>query len=119
MVHLGPRMGTRNGTGSTSQRPCRYWLGTLVRVFYPVGTPPLGLVPLQTDLSTSAIPLDARAAVRHILPARAHGLWTYEPRQGRKAATVVCSATAVVALAFDFTSHCVSPAFFEPALAKN
>ena len=58
-------------------------------------------------------------ALRQILSARAHGLWTYEPRQGRKAATVVCSATAVVALAFDFTSHCVSPAFFEPALAKN
>jgi hypothetical protein len=31
--------------------------------------------------------------------ARAHGLWTYEPRQGRKAATVVCSAFAVVTLA--------------------
>gem|GEM_PF-6261907 len=32
--------------------------------------------------------------------ARAHGMQTYEPRQGRKAATVVCSASAVVALAF-------------------
>ena len=32
--------------------------------------------------------------------ARAHGLWTYEPRQGRKAATVVCSTDAVVTLAF-------------------
>ena len=32
-------------------------------------------------------------------PARAHGLWTYEPRQGRKAATVVCSTSAVVTLA--------------------
>ena len=32
--------------------------------------------------------------------ARAHGMWTYEPRQGRKAATVVCSASAVVTLAF-------------------
>ena len=31
--------------------------------------------------------------------ARAHGMWTYEPRQGRKAATVVCSASAVVTLA--------------------
>ena len=27
---------------------------------------------------------------------------TYEPRQGRKAATVVCSAYAVVTLAFTF-----------------
>ena len=31
--------------------------------------------------------------------ARAHGMWTYEPRQGRKAATVVCSVSAVVTLA--------------------
>jgi len=29
-------------------------------------------------------------------------LWTYEPRQGRNAATVVCSAYAVVALAPPF-----------------
>ncbi len=34
--------------------------------------------------------------------ARAHGMWTYEPRQGRKAATAVCSASAVVTLAFSF-----------------
>src|SRR6185437_13603032 len=33
-------------------------------------------------------------------PVRAHGMWTYEPRQGRKAATVVCSTSAVVTLAF-------------------
>ena len=32
--------------------------------------------------------------------ARAHGMRTYKPRQGRKAATVVCSASAVVTLAF-------------------
>lgn len=31
--------------------------------------------------------------------ARAHGMWTYEPRQGRKAATAVCSVSAVVTLA--------------------
>ena len=31
--------------------------------------------------------------------ARAHGMWTYEPRQGRNAATAVCSASAVVTLA--------------------
>jgi hypothetical protein len=36
----------------------------------------------------------------HSLSARAHGMWTYEPRQGRKAATVVCSVSAVVTLAF-------------------
>ena len=31
--------------------------------------------------------------------ARAHGMWTYESRQGRNAATAVCSASAVVTLA--------------------
>ena len=36
----------------------------------------------------------------HLVFARAHGMWTYEPRQGRNAATVVCSASAVVTLAF-------------------
>ena len=45
-------------------------------------------------------PLGLLIPLRHILVARAHGLWTYEPRQGRKAATVVCSALAVVTLAF-------------------
>ena len=34
--------------------------------------------------------------------ARVHGMRTYEPRQGRNAATVVCSASAVVTLAFIF-----------------
>ena len=32
--------------------------------------------------------------------ARARGMWTYKPRQGRKAATVVCSTSAAVTLAF-------------------
>ena len=36
---------------------------------------------------------------RRFFPARAHGMWTYEPREGRKAATAVCSASAVVTLA--------------------
>jgi hypothetical protein len=44
-------------------------------------------------------PLGLQSGLRHILFARAHGLWTYEPRQGRKAATAVCSAFAVVTLA--------------------
>jgi len=43
--------------------------------------------------------LEGRRVVRQIFPARAHGLWTYKPRQGRKAATVVRSASAVVTLA--------------------
>ena len=40
---------------------------------------------------------------RTVFRARAHGMWTYEPRQGRKAATAVCSASAVVTLAFLFS----------------
>jgi len=44
--------------------------------------------------------LAAIEMIRQSSSARAHGLWTYEPRQGRKAATVVCSASAVVTLAF-------------------
>lgn len=36
---------------------------------------------------------------RRFFPARAHGMRTYEPREGRKAATAVCSASAVVTLA--------------------
>jgi len=39
--------------------------------------------------------------------ARAHGMWTYEPRQGRKAATVVCSASAVVTLASFLLWNCL------------
>jgi hypothetical protein len=39
-----PKNGTGHGTGSTSQNPCRYWLGTLVRVFTPVRPPPGSLL---------------------------------------------------------------------------
>ena len=42
--------------------------------------------------------LDKRGNLRQIAGVRAHGMWTYEPRQGRKAATAVCSASAVVTL---------------------
>ena len=49
------------------------------------------------------IPLEADRLLPHIVSARAHGMWTYKPRQGRKAATVVCSTSAVVTLAFSFT----------------
>ena len=41
---------------------------------------------------------------RLMSPARAHGMRTDQPRQGRKAATAVCSASAVVTLAFFFTT---------------
>ncbi len=43
--------------------------------------------------------LEAAAHLAQAFVARAHGMWTYEPRQGRKAATAVCSASAVVTLA--------------------
>jgi len=43
--------------------------------------------------------LDRGHAVRHTVIARACGVWTYEPRQGRKAATAVCFAIAAVTLA--------------------
>jgi len=46
------------------------------------------------------IPLEAVRRLPHIVSARAHGMWTYKLRQGRKAATVVCSTSAVVTLAF-------------------
>jgi hypothetical protein len=42
--------------------------------------------------------LERRAGVAQHHLVRAHGMWTYEPRQGRKAATVVCSVSAVVTL---------------------
>src|SRR5262245_1597034 len=54
------------------------------------------------DLSPRRILLAALTRVRLNFCARAHGMWTYEPRQGRKAATVVCSASAVVTLAWLF-----------------
>ena len=46
--------------------------------------------------------LEGVQLVPHIEAVRAHGMWTYEPRQGRKAATVVCSTSAVVTLALFF-----------------
>ena len=44
--------------------------------------------------------------------ARAHGMWTYEPRQGRNAATVVCSAFAVVTLVFFASWRLIFPRTF-------
>src|SRR6185369_8475460 len=54
--------------------------------------------------------------LRFISCARAHGMRTYEPRQGRKAATVVCSASAVVTLAFFSLriATCYRPSFPVP-----
>ena len=44
--------------------------------------------------------LDKPQKVWQFQRVRAHGMWTYEPREGRKAATAVCSASAVVTLTF-------------------
>jgi DNA polymerase III subunit gamma/tau len=49
--------------------------------------------------------LEAGLAVRLNTGARGHGMWTHEPRQGRKAATVVCSASAVDSLALFFQAR--------------
>jgi hypothetical protein len=54
----------------------------------------------QPKFSRRETNLAALRTLGFITRARAHGMWTYEPRQGRKAATVVCSASAVVTLAF-------------------
>jgi hypothetical protein len=43
--------------------------------------------------------LDKPAGMRQTVVARACGVWTYESRQGRKAATAVCFAIAAVTLA--------------------
>lgn len=46
-----------------------------------------------------ANPLEGGGVVAQNTGARACGVWTYEPRQGRKAATAVCFAIAAVTLA--------------------
>src|SRR5258705_5895335 len=51
------------------------------------------------DCKQSLPPSDRSVLLR---PARAHGMRTYEPRQGRKAATAVCFASAVVTLVLFF-----------------
>jgi hypothetical protein len=57
--------------------------------------------------------LEGRGGLRQIEGARAHGMWTYESRQGRNAATAVCSASAVVTLALFYfgmrSSECGTP----------
>ena len=51
-------------------------------------------------------------------PVRAHGMWTYEPRQGRKAATVVCSTSAVVTLAFFIYDRPFATSYIPNLLAR-
>lgn len=46
------------------------------------------------------LPHFGRRLILQLVFARAHGVWTYEPREGRNAATAVCSTSAVVSLAF-------------------
>jgi hypothetical protein len=53
----------------------------------------------ENEEQPARILLEGARWVQHIHGVRAHGMWTYEPRQGRKAATVVCSTSAVVTLA--------------------
>ena len=51
--------------------------------------------------------LESRLVKRYISCVRAHGVRTYEPRQGRKAATVVCFVFAVVTLALSYSPECL------------
>jgi hypothetical protein len=67
------------------------------------GTIGYSVNPLAAAKRRGAFLLEAMVFLAHIPGARAHGMWTYEPRQGRKAATVVCSTSAVVTLACSFT----------------
>jgi hypothetical protein len=80
-------------------------LGALnVRRMYNAGSKAEILGPDQTRKSgcgmSTELFLKQTVGWGKLCVARAHGMWTYEPRQGRNAATVVCSASAVVTLAF-------------------
>jgi hypothetical protein len=65
----------------------------------PCGGPPAAKT-RNPKLRTWEFSLKALVGCPTFVTVRAHGMWTYEPRQGRKAATVVCSTSAVVTLAF-------------------
>jgi hypothetical protein len=55
-------------------------------------------LPFKATIENNRLSLKPPSSWRKICSVRAHGMWTYEPRQGRKAATVVCSVSAVVTL---------------------
>jgi hypothetical protein len=55
-----------------------------------------------SNLSNTLNLLEPWEIAAYFVRARAHGMRTYEPRQGRNAATVVCFASAVVTLVFPF-----------------
>ncbi len=61
--------------------------------------------------------LDGGGGLRQIEGARAHGMWTYESRQGRNAATAVCSASAVVTLALSIFD--LRFLIFEPGILRG
>jgi hypothetical protein len=61
--------------------------------------------------------LDGGGGLRQIEGARAHGMWTYESRQGRNAATAVCSASAVVTLALSIFD--LRFLIFEPRILRG
>src|SRR5580704_8264804 len=79
--------GWRTGTPALHPKSC-YETGKMrleCRVVSPVG-------------KKTFLLMKTRGSGRFVV-ARAHGMWTYESRQGRNAATAVCSASAVVTLA--------------------
>ena len=70
-----------------------------------VGTPKSTggtLVPPKANMIqlNNILPCLRARFILEMIFARAHGVWTYEPREGRNAATAVCSTSAVVSLAF-------------------
>jgi hypothetical protein len=70
----------------------------------PNNNPHLFYKPTFLIRRTCEFSLMALITYRTFTTVRAHGMWTYEPRQGRKAATVVCSTSAVVTLALPFAT---------------
>src|SRR5260370_16994649 len=76
--------------------------------------PALGRVELRVEFL-----LEARPRLRLNSSARAHGMWTHEPRQGRKAATAVCSASAVVTLAWLISDGCERRELTQPPPAPS
>ncbi len=66
-----------------------------------------------------AVLLEPRRGVRQIPLRQAHGIWELRTRQGRKAATVVCSAPAVVTLALFFTRSRAGTGPREPSAGRG
>jgi hypothetical protein len=100
LVSFGPRSGCRAGPVSrcsVSVRSCGLTLET-EGALGPTKEDNLDFA-LTTQSSQIKFLLRRGTCVLFFF-ARAHGMRTYKPRQGRKAATVVCFASAVVTLVF-------------------